>query len=140
LTDLVNRRRFLTLKDIVELASVWQTSATSAAIRYAEFTSEPCAVILSEDGKVCYYIPSEDAAYRGFQWLGRKAIPPGTATSLAAGQEGSAQVFEQASDTETWFSQRKVSYELWEEAFPLGYTGLVLTMLAFEVPDEDDED
>ena len=133
LDDLTFKRNFLTLRDILKLSVQWQVSATCAAIRYAETTSDCCAVLVSADGEVCYYIPSEDASYRGFNWLGNKSIPRSSATYDASRQQGSNEISEKATDTETWFSERRISCDLWEEAFPLGYTGLVLTMLAFQI-------
>lgn len=137
LRDLCRRKKFLTLKKILELARQWQTSATCTAIRYAEFASEPCAVLISKNGTIRYCVPSEDAAYRGFRWLGTRHVPRGTATAEAATRQGSGQIVERASHTEIWFSERRAACNLWEEAFPLGYTGQVLTMLAFEPEDDD---
>jgi hypothetical protein len=70
--------------------------------------------------------------YRGFKWRGSRSIPPNSATSKAAINQGSGKVFENKKETDSsvWFSNRKRECELWEEAFPLGYTGLVLTMLS----------
>ena len=138
LADFCDRKKFFTLKEIVELAKTWQTSATSAAIRYVEWTYECCAIVLSQDELVRFYIASEDAAYRGFQWLGKKKVAPRSATIEAGKQRGSGQFFEQQSHTEMWFSDRSATLKLWEEAFPLGYTGRVLTMLTFEVEDLDE--
>lgn len=138
LTAFCRRKKFFTLKEITELANEWQTSVISAAIRYVQWTSECCAMVLSKDSQVCYYIPSEDAEYRGFKWLGIKKVAPQSTTIKADSQQGSGQFFEQESHTEFWFSNRRANAKLWEEAFPLGYTGLVLTMLTFEVEDIDD--
>lgn len=137
LADLCWRRKFLTLKDILELASEWQTSATCAAVRYAECAGEPCAMVVSAHEEIRYYVPSEDASYRGFRWLGIRKVPRGTATAEAATHQGSGRIFERQSHTEIWFSERRAQCKVWEEAFPLGYTGLVLTMLAFEIEDSD---
>jgi len=128
-----SRKKFYTLSELIELANLWQTSATSAVIRYVQWTSEFCAVILSQGSNVLFYLPSEEAAYCGFQWLGKKEISTRSSTIKTSKNQGSGEVFEQGSNTEMWFSDRRASYKLWEEAFPLGYTGLVLTMLTFEV-------
>ena len=138
LADRCRRRRFLTLRDIVGLASEWNTSITSMAIRYAESAPEPCAIVLSESGHVRYYVPSEDAAYRGFRWLGVREIPRDSATAETGEHQGSGESFERRSDSEVWFSERHANCELWEAAFPLGYTGLVVTMLAFNMDDSKD--
>jgi len=132
------RKKFYTLKELVELANTWQTSLTGAGIRYVQCTSECCAIVLSQDCEVLFYLPSDDADCRGFKWLGRKKVSPRSATVEAGKNQGSANVFEQASHTEMWFTDRRASCKLWEEAFPLGYTGLVLTILTFEIEDTDD--
>jgi hypothetical protein len=135
LADFCWHKRFFTLKELVDLAGTWRASATSTAIRYTQWTSECCAVLLSMNGIVRCYIPSDDAAYRGFQWLGNKRVSPKSATMMASAHQGSGRFFERESNTNAWFSERKASHRLWEEAFPLGYTQLVLTMLTFEVDD-----
>jgi hypothetical protein len=136
LRDFCARRKFYTLKELMELANTWQTSLTSAAIRYVQWTPECCAIVLSQNGKVLFYLPSDDAECRGFHWLGKKNVALRSATIKAMKSQGSSEVFEQESNTEMWFSDRRASRELWEEAFPLGYTDLVLTMLTLEVEDE----
>jgi hypothetical protein len=133
LQEFCKRKKFYTLNELVELANTWQTSITSTALRYVQWTSECCATILSQDGKILFYWPSEDAEYHGFKWLGGKKVAPRSATLGASKNQGSGKVVEQESHTEMWFSNRHINYKLWEEVFPLGYTGLILTMLTFEV-------
>jgi len=130
LNKLVSKRTFLTLKDLLELANELQVSATAMAIRYTKMTPEPCAIIFSQDGKQKFYWASEEMEYIGFKWRGRKDIPWDSASSKAAKNQGSGEIFEKESDSSMWFSKRKRECKLWEEAFPLGYTGLVLTMLS----------
>ena len=130
LNKLINTRSFLTLKDLLELANELEVSATAMAIRYVKMTPEPCAVIVSQEKKQRFYSASDDMEYRGFQWRGRKDIPCDSATAKADENQGSGVVFEGGSDSRVWFSARKRECEIWEEAFPLGYTGLVLTMLS----------
>lgn len=130
LNKLIAKRTFLTLKDLLQLANELQVSATAMAIRYTRMTPEPCAVILSQDGQQKFYLASEEMEYTGFQWRGRKDIAWDSATAEAAKNQGSGEVFEKESNSDVWFSSRKGRCEIWEEAFPLGYTGLVLTMLS----------
>jgi Zn-dependent peptidase ImmA (M78 family) len=132
LEKLLWQKKFLALKDLLELSNQFQASATAMSIRYVNMTPEPCAIILSKDGQQKFYWPSEEMDYRGFKWRGCRSIPPNSATSEAAKNQGSGKVFEneKESDSSVWFSSRKRECELWEEAFPLGYTGLVLTMLS----------
>jgi len=130
LRKLILKRTFLTLKDLLELAKELQVSATAMAIRYVKMTPEPCAVILSQDGQQKFYLASEEMEYTGFQWRGRKDISWNSASAEAVKNQGSGEVFEKEADSSLWFSKRKSEREIWEEAFPLGYTGLVLTMLS----------
>jgi len=130
LDKLVLAKKFLTLKDLLEQANKLQVSITAMAIRYVKITSDRCAIILSQDGQQKFYWPSDEMEYIGFKWRGRKNIPRDSASAIAAQNQGSGQVYENNSDSSVWFSNRKSECEIWEEAFPLGYTGLVLTMLA----------
>lgn len=130
LDKLIARRKFLTLKDLLEIANELEVSATAMVIRYVKTTPDRCAVILSQGGQQKFYWPSDEMDYIGFKWRGRKDIPRDSATAEAARTQGCGEVFEKASDSGMWFSNRKNECEIWEEAFPLGYTGLVLTMLA----------
>ena len=130
LERLNSRRKFLTLKDLLQLANDLQVSATAMAIRYTQMCSDRCAVILSQGGRQKFYLASEEMEYTGFKWRGCKDIPGDSASAKAAQNQGSRNVFDKASDSSLWFSGRKRECEIWEEAFPLGYTGLVLTMLA----------
>ena len=130
LDELVYKRSFLTLKDLLELANELRVSATAMAIRYVNMTPEPCAVMVSQDRQQRFYVASDEMEYRRFQWRGRKDIPWDSATAQADENQGSGEVFEKESHSRVWFSTRKSECEIWEEAFPLGYTGLVLTMLS----------
>lgn len=130
LRKLIRKRTFLTLKDLLGLANELQVSATAMAIRYVKMTPEPCAVILSQEGQQKFYMASEEMEYIGFQWRGRKDIPWNSASAEASKKQGCGEIFEKESASSAWFSKRKSECEIWEEAFPLGYTGLVLTMLS----------
>lgn len=130
LRKLTLKRKFLTLKDLLDIANELQVSATAMALRYVKTTSDRCAIILSQDGIQKFYWPSEEMDYVGFKWRGRKDIPQNSATAQANQNQGSGEIFEKVFDSSDWFSNRRNEWDLWEEAFPLGYTGLVLTMLA----------
>jgi Zn-dependent peptidase ImmA (M78 family) len=130
LEKLIRQKRFFTLKDLLGFSNEFQVSATAMAIRYINMTPEPCAIILSQDGQQKFYWPSDEMDYRGFKWRGCKSIPPNSATIEATKNQGIEKIFEKSTDSSVWFSNRKCERELWEEAFPLGYTGLVLTMLS----------
>lgn len=128
----LGHRGFLTLLQILDLANEWKTSATSAVLRYVKFASEPCAAVVSRAGKILYYVPSEEAQEIGFKYLGKREVPNGTPTIKAASLAGSKKIVEGSTSTNTWFSARRADANIWEEAFPLGYTSLVVTIFAFE--------
>lgn len=123
-------KRFLTLKDLLEQANKLQTSITAMAIRYVKATPDRCAIILSQDSQQKFYWPSEEMGYMGYEWRGRKDIPQSSVSFQATQNQGSGQIYEKEADSSMWFSSRRNKCKIWEEAFPLGYTGLVLTMLA----------
>ncbi|MFO1459317.1 MAG: hypothetical protein U1G08_07890, partial [Verrucomicrobiota bacterium] len=132
------KRGFMTLEEILRLADEWETSATSAAIRYAKYTSEACAVVISADGLVKNYIPSEEAQAIGFRFLGGARRVP-EVSGAASATSSDRKIVGRKAATEDWFSGRTAECELWEESMALGYTGLVLTLLAFSSGDPDNE-
>jgi hypothetical protein len=127
----LSRRRFMTLREILALAQEWQTSATSAAIRYARFASEACGVVLSQDGIVQFYLASDESAALGLGFV-RKGTPvPSRSKTAEAGKEGhAATVLEGSANTAEWFPGKRIHCDLWEESTALGATGMVLTLLA----------
>jgi hypothetical protein len=128
----LGRRGFLTFQQILDLSNEWKTSATSAVLRYVKFASEPCAALVTRAGKVLNYIPSDEAGEMGFKYLGKRDVPHGTPTMKAASSAGIRKIFDGSTATNIWFSARRADATIWEEAFPLGYTGLVATLFAFE--------
>jgi hypothetical protein len=133
------RRAFMTLEEILKLANEWETSATSAAIRYAKFTPEACGVVVSQGEIIKYYIPSEEAATTGFKFMGKgRRVPPKSKAVEAGLAANSRHVLAQEASSADWFSDRTQSKKIWEESFALGYTGTVLTLLAFEAENEQD--
>ena len=128
----LNQEGFMTLQKILDLAIYFQTSATCAAIRYAKVTHEACAAVLSNPNGTIYYIPSGEAALNGFGRLFNKNIPIGSATEGAHQNPGSREIHTLETDAETWGFEGRQHTKVWEESFALGYTGLALTLLAFE--------
>ena len=53
----------------------WQSSARSAAIRYVRYTGEACAMVVSKQGKLTRYIPSDEADGLGYRFTGTKFVP-----------------------------------------------------------------
>jgi len=130
LNELINRRRFLTLVDLLGEANKLKVSLMAMAIRYIKMTPDRCAIILSQDKKQLFYWPSEEMKYIGFSSRGRSDFPNDCATLEAREDPISYNKDGKAYNSSDWFSERKSEFDLWEEAHPLGYKNLVLTMLA----------
>lgn len=123
------KRPFMTLAEVLRMAGEWQSSATSAAIRYVKFTTEACVAVVSEAGKILFWVSSDDAAAIGFKYLSKdRQVPLGSPTALATSEQ--CGIGEGKVGSAGWFPQRSREAELWEEAYPLGNTGRVLTLLA----------
>ena len=132
LRRLVGARKFLTLAQILELADRCQASAQATAFRYTRFTEEPHIAIVSQNGRILYHFASEEAEAIGFRWLGNRNVPMSCATRRAGMAPVGGGIVEGASGSENWFSSRRASAELWEEAIRLGTTDLVLTLLSWQ--------
>jgi hypothetical protein len=123
------KRSFMTLSEVLRMADDCRSSATSTAIRYAKFTREACVVVISEGGRVVFWVPSEEAGAIGLRFLSRnRVVPSGAPTAMASGEEGG--VREGVIGSVHWFPDRSRELDLWEEACALGSTGRVLTLLA----------
>jgi hypothetical protein len=136
--QLIQKKPKLALNDLKNVANDCQTSLTCAAFRYVECDIEPCAIIVSEDKKVKFYRASKTAENKGFKWLGQKSIPEKSPTMQAFIPENKTKICSSGGITTEWFSRRPQEASLFEEAFALGNTGLVLTMLYFEFEEKDD--
>lgn len=124
----LERRDFMDLKSVIALAGECQTSSQCAAIRYATFTGEPCSVILSCRGKICFSVASDDSRERGFAYVSR--IPSGAAVVAAA--EEPRTIKERSCNASDWFDGRWSDPRAHEESYGLGYGDLVLTLLSLE--------
>lgn len=125
----LTKRSFMTLRDVLQMADDCRSSATSAAIRYAKFTHEPCIVIVSQGRKVLFWVPSEEASAIGIKFFARDLLVPSEShTAMVSDHELGIRDGKIQSDY--WFPGRIREIELWEEAYPLGKTGRVLTLLA----------
>ena len=132
LQRLVGARKFLALAQILELADRCQASAQATAFRYTRFTEEPHIAIVSQNGRILYHFASEEAEAIGFRWLGNRNVPTNCATRRAAITAIGDGIVEGTASSEDWFSSRRASAQLWEEAIRLGRTDLVLTLLSWQ--------
>jgi len=128
----LNRRGFLTLKEVSRLAAEWKASLTSTAIRYVKYTPEACAVVLSQRGRILYYIASDELAASGFKRLSIPCVPRDSATAILGAGNRDNNFLEGSTTCEAWFPAHWSNAKVWEESFPLGYTNIVLTLLSFE--------
>jgi len=124
------------LAEICTLAEdVFGTSITSTAIRYCEHDLEPCAVAVSGGRKIRWARCSESMRRLGMGFIpSGSRVPPTSATARlwdAIESGAAAGAVEGATDARAWY-ERPYRQQLWEEAMPLGRTGLALTYLTLE--------
>jgi len=128
-----------TLADLSHLAeSLFKTSLTSTVRRYVGLDWEPCSIVVSEGGVVKWASHSDRMRALGMGWIAAGSrIPNTTATAKLCNRldrEKTLERMEAGIDADIWF-ERPYRPRLWEEAMPLGYTGLVLTFLTAEDDD-----
>ena len=130
---------------VQSLAVRCKTSITATAIRFAKYTDDPVAVIVTCEGRVEYCFMSERLKdLKGVQWLKRgDLIAPRSAT--AAFNKNAANVSEAKQDEgcswlDEWFDGTP-QIEMNEDVVGLGNYGKTLTVLFTEeiIDDEEDE-
>ena len=129
---------------IDHLHTLCKTSITSTAIRYAQLSEEPVAVVMSTGSKIDYWFPS--TAFKkipGIDWLKKGAsLPSGTATfefNKDPDRIASAMRWDQSTSIREWFGDGP-EQELNEDIVGLGSYGRTLTVLFAdeEWPDAED--
>ena len=131
------------LKAVEALAAVCETSLTATAIRYAQRTPDPVAIVVSEGQTIRYcFMSDEFKEIQGLTWIRKGTpLPKDTVTSRfnshknnilnANSAEGEASLLD-------WFGSNS-SLELYEEVIGLGGYGRTLTVLSVdEMPDWDE--
>ncbi|HBA85034.1 MAG TPA: hypothetical protein DCZ95_13150 [Verrucomicrobia bacterium] len=132
-------RGFMTLSNILKMADDCETSITCAAIRYVQYAAEPCAAVLSENGKVLFGITSDEMGAIGLKVIRRgTVVPDNSPTANCMVHPNVNVIVEGKSDSAGWFANRYKTIDLWEESIPLGYSGQYITLLACnsEEPEE----
>lgn len=124
------------LSELCRLASeVFHTSVTSTVRRYCQQDFEPCAVVLSENGKIKWAEHSYSMQQRGLSYLQfGSQVPPVTKTASLWKRGSSSDLMttvEGSVEAGAWYD-RPYSGRIWEEGMLLGRTGLVLTYLTLE--------
>jgi hypothetical protein len=131
------------LEAVRQLADLCETSREATAVRYAETTTAPVAVILSEGRFVQYSVLSKGfRAFRGARRLPRGSPLP-TSSPTYALNKAAARVRDCAEETDEvdasdWFSN--LTGRLVEEAIGLGSYGKTLTVLSFDHEADDDDE
>ncbi len=113
------------------LAGDFRTTRTASAVRYVELSSDYCAMVISEKGRIRWWRASRQ--FDNALWIpARAAVSPRTlAGKLTAGKLADGEV--QPVSMSEW-AERYPEYaaEAVEAAIPLGQTGAILTTLWLE--------
>jgi len=139
------RRRPLGIPAVKALADAFGTSLTSTAIRYAQLTPDPVAVVVSEDGAVryCFASPCLERV-RGVFLRHGSPLPPRSATARFnrdSENVSRAREVEDRTYLSVWFDSAGRDFEVNEDVIGLGAHGRTLTVLhAAELPPEDHEE
>jgi hypothetical protein len=128
------------LAAIETLADVCQTSLTATAIRYANLSNDPVAIICSEGQKIAFAVMSKPLKdCRGLTWIRKgTGLPQNSATAAFNRDSECIRRGQRTSGDATfgdWFERDET--ELREEVVGLGEYGRTLTILtADDVPEE----
>lgn len=133
------------MKAVNLLAKKCETSLTATAIRYAQRTPDPVAVIVSEGQLIHYcFMSDEFKEINGLTWIRKgKPLPKNTVTSHfntfpqniinCNKEEGGTTLLD-------WFDCN-LQYEVYEEVIGLGQYGKTLSVLSLEnIPDQEELD
>lgn len=133
------------LKAIERLAAECGTSLTATAIRYAQRTPDPVAIIMSEGDRILYAFMSDELReIHGLTWIKKGTQVPKDSVTHRFNQSESNVLSGARAENDTsfseWFGCHK-PYELYEEVKGLGAYGKTLTVLSVdELPDQEELD
>lgn len=133
------------LAAIEQLSLDCQTSLTATAIRYAQRTPDPIAVIVSEGSTILYCFMSDELReIRQLNWIRQNTPLPQNSYTYEFNQSDSnvSKCLRTNGSTtlSEWFSC-ELEYEVFEEVIGLGGYGKTLTVLSLEViPDQEEID
>jgi Zn-dependent peptidase ImmA (M78 family) len=131
------------------LAEVCETSLTATAIRYAQRTPDPVAIVVSEGNIIRYcFMSDEMKELEGLCWIKKDtALPRNTATYRFNQSKNNILNGDRAEGVTSlidWFSCN-LQYDVYEEVIGLGEYGKTLTVLSIdkvldqeEIDEEDD--
>lgn len=133
------------LKAVEILSNKCQTSLTATAIRYAQRTPDPLAIVVSEGQTIKYcFMSDEMREVKGLSWIKKgKLLPSNTITSCFNQLENNVLDGNRTEGSATlldWFGSN-LQYELYEEVIGLGTYGKTLTVLTLDaLPDQEEID
>lgn len=131
------------VRAVRKLAALCNASITATALRFAKFSDDPVAVIMSEKGSVlwCELSPVLHDL-KGLTWLRKGSfLPKGTPSasfSLDPSNVSNCREFDGTSDLSLWFDGAP-EVEMMEDVFGLGSYGRTLTVLFTTETIEDEE-
>lgn len=110
---------------VTPLAEEFHTSLTATVLRFVKFCPEPCAVIVSEDGKIKWHRKSEYFPY----WItnGASLDKYSLAYEYFDGKKIPENIEEVSASS--WTDSSHSSKEIWEHSFAMPNYNSVLTLL-----------
>jgi hypothetical protein len=122
---------------VYELASpqLYDVSATAAAWRLVQTTSEPCALVVTNDGLVEWVARSRTFRF-ALPRTGQRVRADTIAAAVARGEPSSPEA--ELVAPHAWFDYGSNGIELFESTHPIPTTGQVLSLLWSVVADEDE--
>jgi len=131
------------IEGIKSLQELCGTSLTATAIRYAQRSPKPAAIVVSIGDKIDYCFMSDDLReYPGLSWIKKGSSVPRSSPTYAFNKDGNnvrmARQKAGAIDLDSWFGG-EIEGELYEEIIGLGSYGKTLTVLSgSDLPDPEE--
>lgn len=133
------------LEAIERLSEACRTSLTATAIRFAQISSDPVAIVVSSGTRIEYCFMSDELkAVKGIDWIHKsQRVPPGTTTSVfnqSIDRVRGAERMEGTCELQDWFGGSR-QIEISEDVVGLGSYEKTLTVLyGIDLPDEEEEE
>jgi len=121
---------------VSKIARLFQTTLTATAIRFVQITSERCAIVWSEDGRVKWSVRSTDFP----AWVTRGRTLSGYSHAADVFKNKSVPAGFQPVPQNAWLEQRVLGgRDICEETRPFQRLGAALSMLWLPSDKDDDE-
>lgn len=128
--DTIEKRGFLTLRDVCRIATDCQVSRYAAGIRYVRMASEISQIVLAHRGTIKSFFSSDEARQSGFGKLSVDRLPDSSPAHSMASAGFIGEFCEKSHPLENWF-ERSGSKRIWESCTLLG-EGYTLSLLSLE--------